>query len=69
VAKGRKHETILVAAIKRCATKSIISFTNAFSSDVTLALEESRSMFMSRIFENRWDLSLIFWRTTWLTCI
>jgi hypothetical protein len=54
VAKGRKHETILVATIKRCVTKSTFFFTNAFSSDVTFALEETRWMFMSRIFENGW---------------
>jgi hypothetical protein len=59
VAKGKKHETILVVTIKRCATKSIISFTNVFSSDVTLALEQSRWVVMNKIFENGWDLSFI----------
>jgi hypothetical protein len=69
LARGRRHETTLVVTIKRCVTKSIISFANAFSSDVTFALEESRWMFTNRIFENGWDFSLILWRTTWLTCI
>jgi hypothetical protein len=68
VAKGRKHETILVVTIKRCATKSIILQMHFFS-DVTFALEESRWVFMNRILENGWDLSFILWITTWLTCI
>lgn len=69
MAKGRRHVTTLVIAIKRCATKSIIYFANAFSNDVMFALEENMWMFMNRIFENGWDLSFILWRTIWLTCI
>ncbi len=69
MARGKRHESTLVIAIKRCATKSIIYSANAISSDVMFALEENMWMFMNRIFENGWDLNLILWRTTWLTCI
>jgi hypothetical protein len=41
MARAKRHETTLVIAIKRCATKSIIYFANAFSSDVMFSLDKT----------------------------
>ncbi len=52
----------LVITIGKCATKSInfVGLPHAFASDV-IALEEGMCMFMSRLFENGWDLVFIMW--------
>jgi hypothetical protein len=55
----------LVITIGKCATKSInlVGLPHAFASDV-IALEEGMCMFMSRLFENGWDLIFIMWGMT-----